>query len=281
MKIIGHVYEEDNYDLFVRLEDNRDVLSGRVGKLIASMKERYICNPIIVNEKMEVIDGQGRFEARKAMGKPIHFIIVEGTTSDDCRRMNKYNSTWTVLDFARSYAKTGISSYIRLLETCKTVNLPISTVLRLSNHGTRKCTTRTEKMSNYEKGLLSFTAEDSKVVNHVTQLADEINNALQFTGRINDAFRCGVKVMVETPGYSHNRMLRNCKNERANYAQMSRLVDQLVEFERIYNKRAKTSEKLYFSEYMRNKGSNVRDYDNSYSPYNDFDTSTLPKASNS
>ena len=63
MKIIGQVFEETNYDAFAKLPDNRDLSPGRLNKLIASISERYILNPIIVNEKMEIIDGQGRLNA--------------------------------------------------------------------------------------------------------------------------------------------------------------------------------------------------------------------------
>jgi ParB-like chromosome segregation protein Spo0J len=91
-EIIGYVYQTYKYDSFVRLEDNRDVFSNRLNKLIASISERYICNPIIVNEKREIIDGQGRYEARKSLGLPIHYTIAKGATSDDCRRMNRYNT---------------------------------------------------------------------------------------------------------------------------------------------------------------------------------------------
>ena len=36
----------------------------------------FIKNPIVVNEKMEIIDGQGRFEVCKEKGLPIYYNIV-------------------------------------------------------------------------------------------------------------------------------------------------------------------------------------------------------------
>ena len=273
-KIIGNVFEEDDYSVFRKLPDNRDVLSDRVRKLIASMTERYVINPIIVNEKMEVIDGQGRFEARKEIGEPIHYIVVEGANSDDCRRMNKYNTKWTGLDFAKSYAKKGCASYIILLRTCNKTKLSIGTVLRLGNRGSTAAKA-VDKMSLFESGKLTFTEKDAEVVEKVNTMANEILEALQFTARVNDPFRTGVKIMVETDGYDHERMLRNCKTERHSYVQTGRLKDQLVEFERIYNKRARENSKIYFSDALRNKGSNVRDYTHVYSPYDDINVSTL------
>ncbi len=271
-RIIGNIYEEDDYSVFKRLPDNRDVLSKRLNKLIASMTEKYICNPIIVNEKMEVIDGQGRFEARKKMGVPIHYIIAEGADINDCRRMNKYNTQWSKLDFAKSYASKGIADYVLLLRTCKQTSLGIKTVLRLSNRGN---VSDTNRMSAFERGDLIFTEKDSETVVRVAELAGGIREALTFTDRLNDVFRIGVKIISESEGYDHERMLRNCKALRGSFNQMAATESQLKEFERIYNYRARAKDKLYFSDYMRNKGSAIRDYSKSYSEYNDKDVSTL------
>lgn len=274
MRIIGQIFEEEDYSNFRRLPDNRDVLEQRVNKLTASISERYILNPIVVNEKMEIVDGQARFDACKALGRPIHYIIAPGANSDDCRRMNKYNTRWSTLDFAKSYAKSNVSAYINLLSACKKTQLPITRVLRLANHSSMNGHSA-EKMSGFEKGELIFSTEDIDTVTEVNKKANEIIEALQFNGRKNEAFYASVKIATETNGYDHGRMIKNCKTQRSTYSQMARLQDELVEFERIYNYKAGKNNRLYFSDYMRNRGANVRDYSKTYSPYNDIDISTL------
>lgn len=65
------VYVTDKYSIFRRLSGNRDVKEARVKKIMRSIeKVGYIPNPIIVNENMEVVDGQGRLEAVKRLGLP-------------------------------------------------------------------------------------------------------------------------------------------------------------------------------------------------------------------
>lgn len=275
-EIIAQVYAESDYSVFRRLPDNRDVTTSRVGKLIASMTEKYILNPIIVNEKMEVIDGQGRFEARKAMQLPIHYILIPGLTSDDCRRMNFYNTAWKALDFAKSYAKRGLSSYVTLLETCEETGKPISTILRLSGKSSKgDSKSLTKKASTFESGRLNFTQKDKDAVKDVLAKIDEIREALQFTARLNEAFTTAVKIMTETIGYDHRHMISSCEKNRSTFSQMSRLEAQLVEFERIYNKNVRAEKKLYFSDYMRNRGANVRDYGAVNTEYHAKDISTL------
>jgi len=273
-RVIGKIYQTDDYGMFKRLPDNRDVLEKRVRKLVASISEKYLTNPIIVNENMEIIDGQGRYEALKHLGKPIDYIVVHGAGSEDCKRMNRFNTKWSTLDFAKSFAKAGNKAYITLLRGVNATNLPIGTVLRLANHGTKAGGT-SYAMSKFEKGLLDFTDLDYDKVIRVHKAADEITYALQTTHRRNDAFYTAVKIITETENYSHDKMLRNCAALRSSYNQMSALKDQLVEFERIYNYRTSGDKKLYFSDYLRGKGAAVRDYGKTYSPYDDTDISTL------
>ena len=91
-KQIAVVYEEDDYSVFKRLEGNRTVLSNRLKNLIESFRGGEILNPIVVNKNMEIIDGQGRFEARRTLGLPIVYVIDPDATIEDCRRINHYNS---------------------------------------------------------------------------------------------------------------------------------------------------------------------------------------------
>lgn len=275
-KVIGQIFEESDYSRFHRLPDNRDVLERRLGKIIASVSEKYVLNPIIVNEKMEIIDGQGRYEALKHLGRPIHYIIAHGATSDDCRRMNKYNTRWDALDFAKSFKKAGLEAYAILLRTCDNTGFPISLVLRMGGHGgaNRQKKNGQNRMTPFEKGDLVFTEEDAAAAERTISLAKDILEALQFTAKPNHTFYTAVKVCSDYEGYNHARMISNCQKNRSSYAQMSGLEAQLKEFERIYNYKAR-SNRLYFSDYMRKRGSNTRDYSDIYSPYTDTDISSL------
>lgn len=271
MRVIGQIFEEKNYDVFRRLPDNRDVLSRRFNQLVASLSERYILNPIIVNEKMEIIDGQGRFEARKALDLPIHYIIVDGANSDDCRRMNKYNTKWSSLDFAKSYSKAGVKAYINLLAACKETGLNISKVLRITSHG--RGAGNASVMTGFELGKLTFTTEDLAKAIEVNKKVEEISYALQFSGAKNDNFYTAITIVTNTYGYDHKRMIKKCAEQRSTFAQMARLGDQLTEFERIYNYKSNKNNRLYFSDYMRSQ--NYRIHEEIYSTYYDEDVSTL------
>lgn len=117
---IASVYRTKDYDKFRKLKGNRTVLETRKQLLISSIKERgWIRNPITVNENMEIIDGQGRFEALKELGLPIEFVIANGATIQDCIALNIKQRNWSNLDYITSYAENGLQDYITLLKMIK------------------------------------------------------------------------------------------------------------------------------------------------------------------
>ena len=255
------VYETTNYEMFKVMPFNRDVLLNRVEKLIASFKQKRITNPIVVNEKCQVIDGQGRLETCKRLKLPVQFLVVPGATIDDCRRLNLYNTNWTTENFVNSHANAGNKNYIEIRKCRELTGLSYSLILRLANKGKFDSVYVTKLRS----GQLNFTTQDTEIVTGVKQKADEILEKLSTSYRTNECFYTAVKVVVEWKKYNHNRMLAKCAQERHSYQQMSNLENQLKEFSRIYNARVKLTEnKLYFEDYMRNKGYNVRDYKNAF-----------------
>lgn len=107
------VKRTNNYKLFKQLTGNRDVSPVRIRKIVESInKVGYITSPIIVNEKMEVIDGQGRLKALEVLGLPVEYIEHKGAGIDECLSMNIHQTNWTMRDYIKSYAERGNQSYI-------------------------------------------------------------------------------------------------------------------------------------------------------------------------
>lgn len=106
------VRQTNNYMKFQILKGNRNVGQSRVNKIIASINRvGYITNPIIVNEHMEVIDGQGRLEALKTLQLPVDYIVVPGAGIDECISMNINQERWTMSDYIKSFAERGNENY--------------------------------------------------------------------------------------------------------------------------------------------------------------------------
>lgn len=111
----GQIYKTDNYEIFKILKGNRDY-EKRGENLINSIKKYGIITPITCNEKMEIIDGQGRYYAAQQVGAPISYIVIPGLTVSHCTEINSTQKTWTQRDYIKSYADRGNKNYIELNE---------------------------------------------------------------------------------------------------------------------------------------------------------------------
>lgn len=136
-KNVVEIYATTDYGLFRRLKGNRDVTNKRVAIIKESIAQvGYISNPIIVNERMEIIDGQGRAEALRQLGLPIEYRIVSGLGIVECRAMNLKPTGWSINDFVKSYAEYGNESYIRLKEIADKYNFGYTLVYSLCKNTT-------------------------------------------------------------------------------------------------------------------------------------------------
>lgn len=106
----------ENFDigLLAKLPGNRSVSKQRVMKIERSVdKVGWIIPTIVVNEKLEVIDGQGRVEVAKRYNLPINVDVIPGLGIADCVAMNVEQTNWAMTDFIESYAEQGVPDYIR------------------------------------------------------------------------------------------------------------------------------------------------------------------------
>jgi len=104
-----------NLDMFKLMENNRPVNMSRVKKIYESMSnEGLLVNPIVVNKKMEIIDGQHRYHASKMSGKGIYYLQVNNYGEKEVIRSNTNSSSWSRRDFLEFYVSKGNRNYIKL-----------------------------------------------------------------------------------------------------------------------------------------------------------------------
>jgi len=122
--IIGNVYETYNYEMFRTIEGNRDTNKTHIKRLMSSMEEMYLMSPIIVNSKMEIIDGQHRYESAKNLELPIRYIVDISAGLRAVQLLNAKNKDWTPTDYMESYIKLGNKDYILYKEFKEKYKLP-------------------------------------------------------------------------------------------------------------------------------------------------------------
>lgn len=112
---VNKVYKTSDLTIFNQIDGNRIPNPQHIKRLSDSINIYGMkCNPILVNEKMEVIDGQHRLMAAKESNSFVFYIIINGYSLDEVHTLNLNQKNWTKKDFMEGYSNMGIESYKKL-----------------------------------------------------------------------------------------------------------------------------------------------------------------------
>lgn len=105
-----------NYDKFRTIKGNRELNRTYLNKLTRSVEENNLleANPIIVNERFQVLDGQHRLEVARRLEIPIFYVIVPTGSIKEIQMLNSNVRGWTMLNFLDSYIDRGNENYMLL-----------------------------------------------------------------------------------------------------------------------------------------------------------------------
>ena len=251
------VNETTDYSRFKRLEGNRDVSEARIKKIMGSIRKvGYVMSPIIVNEQYQVIDGQGRLEALKRLGLPVHYIVVPNIGIDECIAMNMNQSNWTLIDYITSHAETGNVSYIYLLNLIKTYSKQISLKVILY-----VVTGRIDNTTSAVKdGNVVCTTDGYERAQRVLSWLSGLTEIFKRVGGHTEYYYDALAFCYDDPEIDNDRMTEKLIQLQANLIPVTTMLQAFEQIEDIYNNR--TRKKVYIKTNYR------KAMDNKYSWYN-------------
>ena len=86
------------------LEDNRDTDDGDVKRLAESIKKNGQLQPIVINEKWQICEGQHRVRACMLLDIPVLYIISDGATIQHTILMNNNQKSWKNRDYLKCFS---------------------------------------------------------------------------------------------------------------------------------------------------------------------------------
>lgn len=96
-----------DYDRFTIMDSNRKIDNKKVEKLVGLIKQHGVQQPIIINEALQIVDGQHRYMACKKIGAVIPYVISKSWKSTDDTIVLQEGSGWSALDYCHSQAVLG------------------------------------------------------------------------------------------------------------------------------------------------------------------------------
>lgn len=128
------------YSKFKVIGGNRAIHETHLKTLMASISATNMLesNPIIVNKRMEVIDGQHRLEAAKRMHLEVYFVVAQTAEIREVQRLNTAVKRWGLDDFAISYAHKGNKEYKKVLEFRDRFGITMAEVVMMTQQGAKR-----------------------------------------------------------------------------------------------------------------------------------------------
>lgn len=127
----GKVYVTKNYEQFKRIDGNRPLNKTKYSKLLESIKEVQLVIPIIVNENMEIVDGQHRFNCCVELNKDVYYIVNEGYKIEGVKRANLVSSNWNTLDYLNLHIIDGNTNYNEFADLLEYSRLNIGDLVKI------------------------------------------------------------------------------------------------------------------------------------------------------
>jgi len=232
-----------DYSKFKFLKGNRQLDRRNINTLIDSIKNNNLlsCNPIIVNSKMEVIDGQHRLEVCKKLKLEVYYVELDAKDTSLNSIINlQYSKRWVGEDYLQYYISQGRHNYILLRDFAETYNISLDTVLNVLYRNARGS-------GGAKKAFKEGTIETPNI-----KAGHEFMNALTiFMGPRNDfcktrTFISAFKIMWSNPQFNL-KQLQNKLEYQSSILKRCATKEQYLELlEYIYN--YKSRETVFFSE---------------------------------
>jgi len=247
---VGVVLKTTDYSIFKYIKGNRKVDAINVKRLTEAFKKNYLPTTIIVNEFMEIIDGQHRLEVCKLLGLEVRYEIFPSLRLKDVHMYNSNQKVWSKMDYAISYAEAGIKSYQILLEFCKEypdLNLgSCESLLTNSFDGANEVAPRlgvdSGRTKAYQNGDLEINMED-KVLGY--NMASQIMRYKPYFKKFNSGVF--VKAMISlfrNPKFDNDRMVSQVAKNPSALQQTSTVRQYKIMLQDIYNYNKTTANRV-------------------------------------
>jgi hypothetical protein len=153
------VYFTTDYSKFKIMKGNREIDASHVKRLVDSFREGYLFSPILVNSKHEIIDGQNRFTAAKALNLPIYYLVAFNYGLKEVQVLNTNTKNWNKEDYLKMYCDKKLQPYLQMRKFME--DFPafgISAAIKILTNDTDEqgASTLDVKAKDFQKGLLEI-----------------------------------------------------------------------------------------------------------------------------
>lgn len=226
------VQSTTRYGKFKFLDANREVNESHVNAIKRSLNNNgnfTEAQPIIVNERFQIIDGQHRFTALKELDLPVFYTVLAGAGAEQAQHMNLLQRPWNTTDYLKVYTAQGRQPYIIFNELVEEYPDVSATLINVYVAGGE----RNGMHSAFRRGELEMSEELQAVVRErLDKLMEMRAICTAFQKR---AVATALVKAILSEGYSHKKMLEKVQQQAADIKAYQSVPDNLRQLENVYN----------------------------------------------
>ena len=132
------IMQTTDYDEFTFFHGNRSIDEKRLKVLMESIKTYGLINPIVVNQKKEIIDGQHRYQSCRTLSIPVRYNVYKVDSSqllELIRNINSVQKNWNNDDIANAFAvHSPNSKYYKRYIQLRELGITHSSVIECTNY---------------------------------------------------------------------------------------------------------------------------------------------------
>lgn len=225
------------YEDFKFIEGNRDVdHEEKIEKSIR--KSGLLIQPVLVNERMEIIEGQNRFYACKNLGLPIYYVMQNDIGLEEVKSLNSASKNWTTRNYVHSYAAGDKKlDYIYVEQLQKAYPWATHRIIGFATHGEAGCPTYTSMKSGNFK---CSDAEYNKAV-EVLDYASQFREGIDGIGGRKEFYVIAIMFCYFCEEVDSEYLLTKFKKYYKSLTSINDIEDALTQIEsKIYNYQLRT-----------------------------------------
>lgn len=236
-----------DYSKFKNIDGNRKITPAHVEKLVAAMERRNLLEyfPVLVNEKMEVIDGQHRLIAAAKLDYPVTYEVVPGLELEDVMSINTNSKGWSTMDFIDTYIKLGNPYYEQLKKFIKRTGFGVSLSAQLLQGKASSLTGGSHTSQLIRAGEFKVVAESfaERIAEYVRLLSPNTD----FDSHKDRGFVKAIVMLDGNEGFDMERLVSKLRMHGLKLQRRPDAKYYLIHIEELYNFNAKARVELYAS----------------------------------
>lgn len=234
-----------DYSQFSLFSQQRELRPDLAAKIQASMRKRGFkaTRPIEVNDKMEIVDGQHRYQAAKNLGLPIYYVVDNGSSVEDIREMASATAAWSFNDYVTSRIRQGDDDCKRVAELRELSGLGWSAFIYA-------CFTDSERVRlEIRAGKFDLTETKQHDIIEFLTTFEVFKPLCSFWTQRNFTLACAA--MFAHKDYDHRQMQQRLEYQSTRLVRCANASQYLKMLEGIYNYRSHSAHLVDFSRSIR------------------------------